>query len=75
MQIFLVEFLKNGVIKITAKIPEARHSRSLESIELLSQKASFPASMPVLLSLVTKRLHDFGNIQILVRLNKSVFYP
>ena len=64
---------ERGVIKITAKIPEARHSRSLESIELLSQKASFPASMPVLLSLVTKRLHDFGNIQITRKIEQILF--
>jgi len=51
------------ISKIKAKTAEARHSRSLESIELLSAKASFPASMPILLSLVTKRLHDCGNIQ------------
>ena len=51
------------ISKIKEKTAEARHSRSLESIELLSAKASFPASMPILLSLVTKRLRDCGNIQ------------
>lgn len=61
------------IAKITAKIPEARHSRSLESIELLSVRASFPASMPILLSLVTRRLHDFGNIQSNRKIEQILF--
>lgn len=49
--------------KIATNVLEALKSRSMESIELLSLRASFPASIPILLSPVIKRLPEFRNIQ------------